>query len=56
MGEAEQPLSPLPAGVVHTAHGQVASVGYQAVKKSSFFGCLICGLKYIIENNKGIFL
>jgi hypothetical protein len=63
VGEAEQPLPPVSAGVVHTAHGQVAvssgqlrSVARLLNGSRRFFGYLIYELKYIIKSNKGLFL
>jgi hypothetical protein len=60
VGEAEQPLSPLPAGVVHSTHGQVASAVWSWLAASA--KCLeftlispyllVCRLKHVTECNE----
>ena len=62
VGKAEQPLSAVPTGVVHSTHGQVASAPWSSVTASA--KCLefalisphLCRLKRVTEHNeKGYF-
>ena len=58
VGKAEQPLSAVPAGVVHSTHGQVASALWSSVTASA--ECLeftlispyLCRLRHVTEYNE----